>query len=409
MSARRGVEAQRVASFGTTVFTEFSKLAVECQAVNLGQGFPDFDGPAELKQAAAEAMAQGKNQYAPMLGVPELRHAVAAHAQRFYEQTVNPDTEVVVTSGATEALLDAILGLVDPGDEVVLFEPWYDSYFAGIQLAQAVPRMVRLRPPDLGHAAWWFDEGELKAAFSNKTRLVLLNTPHNPTGKVFLREELELIGQLASKYGATVVSDEVYEHLVFAPARHVRTATVPNLADRTLTISSAGKTFSYTGWKVGWALGPAPLVRAVAKVHQWATFATATPFQHAVAKALMLPDTFFRDVVREYHQRRDLLARALTEARLPPYVTEGSYFLMVDTRAYAFDDDVAFCRWLTRDVRVAAIPPSAFYAEAHKGHAAKLARFAFCKSGPVLEEAARRLGRAKENRIKSGEHPAVNA
>lgn len=389
------------------MFTEFSKLANEHQAVNLGQGFPDFDGPAEIKQAAIDALNAGHNQYAPMTGTPVLRQAIAQHARRFYGQAIDPETEVVVASGATEIVFDALQALVNPGDEVVLFEPWYDSYVAGIQLAQGVPRLVRLRPPNDRHAAWWFDDGELKAAFSNRTKVVLLNTPHNPTGKVFLREELERIGQLAAKFGATVLSDEVYEHLVYAPAQHVRPATLPGLEDRTLTISSAGKTFSFTGWKIGWALGPKALVRAVAKMHQWVTFATATPFQHAIAKALALPDDFFTETRRQYLQRRDVLAKALEGAGLNPYVTEGSYFLIADIAPYAFDDDVKFCRWLTQDVRVAAIPPSAFYAEAHKAHARNLARFAFCKTLPVLEEAAKRLASAKKSRIVSGQHPAI--
>ncbi len=385
--------SQRVAGFGATVFAEFSKLAQEHRAVNLGQGFPDFDGPAEIKQAAIDAITSGVNQYAISQGALALRTAIAKHARRFYDQSIEPLSQVVVTSGATETIFDAVQAFTDPGDEVVLFEPFYDSYLASVQLAGAVPRYVELRAPDASHPTWWFDERELEQAFTPRTRLVIVNTPHNPTGKIFTRDELELIGRLAARANAVIVSDEVYEHLVFAPARHVRPATMPSLADRTLTISSGGKSFSFTGWKIGWGLGPVALVGAVQKAHQWVTFATASPFQAAIARALELPDSYFSGFVAEYAARRDFLGAALTKAGLEVLPVEGSYFLMARTGSLrkAGEDDVQFCKRLIVEKGVAAIPPSVFYSAAHAPRAHGLARFAFCKTDATLQEAARRL------------------
>jgi N-succinyldiaminopimelate aminotransferase len=387
------MESQRVTAFGTTVFAEFSRLAAQHGAVNLGQGFPDFDGPDEVKAAAIEAIRAGVNQYPISKGAAALRQAIAAHAKRFYGQLVDAEEQVVVTSGCTEAIFDAVMALVNPGDEVVLFEPFYDSYLASVQMAGGVPRFVELHPPDARHAAWWFDEGELAAAFSPRTRLVFLNTPHNPTGKVFTAEEIQTIGALAKRHGAVVVSDEVYEHLVFAPARHVRPATLPGLEERTLTLSSGGKSFSFTGWKVGWALGPAPLVRAVQKAHQWVTFATAAPFQAAIAKALALPNTYFEGLVQEYQAKRDRLCTALVAGGFTPLKSEGTYFVMArtDGRRRPEEDDVTFCRRLVTETGVAAIPPSVFYSPEHASSAHGLARFAFCKTDAVLDAAAARL------------------
>jgi N-succinyldiaminopimelate aminotransferase len=376
---------------GTSVFAEFSALAVEHQAVNLGQGFPDFDGPDAVKEAAVQAIREGVNQYAVSMGAPALRKAIADHAERFYGMRVDPATMVAVTSGATEAIFDAILGTVDPGDEVILFEPFYDSYVASVEMAGGVPRFVRLQPPGPGQGAWWFDRAELEAAFSGKTRLVLVNTPHNPTGKVYTREELELIGELCRRHGALVLSDEVYEHIVYAPAKHVRTATLPGLWDRTITISSAGKTFSCTGWKIGWAIAPPPLRQAVQSTHQFVTFATASPFQAAVAAALRLPDAYFQELGAAYRAKRDRLVQALNACGLKASLPEGSYFAMADIRPFGFADDFEFCRHLTREVGVAAIPPSAFYGEAHRADGRAMARFAFCKTDAVLAAAKQRL------------------
>jgi N-succinyldiaminopimelate aminotransferase len=387
--------SRRVAPFGTTVFSEFSALAAKSGAVNLGQGFPDFDGPEEVKEAAVRAIRGGTNQYAVGAGAPALRAAIAEHSARFYGQQVDPGSEITVTSGATEALFDAILGLVDPGDEVVAFEPLYDSYAASVAMAHGALRTVLLRPPDAAHATWWFEPEELRAAFTPKTRLLLLNTPHNPTGKVFTRSELELCAQLCQEHDVPALCDEVYEHLAYAPARHVRLATLPGMASRTLTVSSAGKTFSLTGWKVGWAIGPAALRGAVQAAHQFVTFATAAPLQAAVAEALRLPDAFFSELTTTFSARRDQLTRALTEAGLPPYAAEGSYFVIAPYThlpgAARFASDFDFCRWLTTEVGVAAIPPSAFYLPEHAAQGQGTARFAFCKKEETLAEAARRL------------------
>ncbi len=386
-------ESARVAPFGTTIFTEMSRLAVQLKAVNLGQGFPDFDGPAEVKQAALDAITAGVNQYGITTGNPMLRHAIAEHAKRFYGQTLDPEKQVTVTSGATEAIFDAVMGLVNPGDEVVLFEPYYDSYLASVQMAGGVPRFVQLRPPATSDGAWWFDEQELRAAFTSKTKLCIVNTPHNPTGKLFTREELELIHALVAKHGAVLLSDEVYEHLVFGPGSHLRPATLS--PEQTLTISSGGKSFSFTGWKIGWALGPEALVRATQKAHQWVTFAVAHPFQVAIATALRLPDSYFSGFIADYRRKRDVLVDGLRRAGFDPLVPHGSYFVMARTGRHrrAPEDDVAFCRRLLHEAGVASIPPSVFFTPEHAPAVHGLARFAFCKTDPVLTEGLARLER----------------
>ncbi len=385
--------ARRIAGLPTTVFSEFSALAQQHRAVNLGQGFPDFDGPEEIKQAAVAAIQGGINQYAVGAGAPALRQAIADHARRFYGAQVDPETMVSVTSGATEGLFDAIVGTVNPGDEVVLFEPFYDSYEASVRIAGGVPRFVLLRPPDPDHPRWWFDPQELRAAFSERTRMIVVNTPHNPTGKVFTRQELELIRDLAHAHDALVLADEVYEHIVFPPARHLPVAGVDGLAERTITVSSAGKTFSLTGWKIGWVIAPPGLRKAVQQTHQYVTFASAAPLQSAIALGLALPEAYFQELARSYQAKRDLLAAGLKQAGLSVYPVEGSYFLLADLEGQGFEDDFAFCRHLTTQVGVAAIPPSAFYGAEHRHHGHRLARFAFCKTDPVLQEAVVRLGK----------------
>jgi N-succinyldiaminopimelate aminotransferase len=391
MASEKTPAARRVARFGTTVFSEFSALAAKHGAMNLGQGFPDFDGPEAIKEAAQRAIRDGLNQYAQGMGSRDLRLAIAEHAARFYGQQVDPDSMVTVTSGATEAILDVLLGLVDPGDEVVTFEPFYDSYDANIEFVGARPRYVPLRPPDAGHATWWFDRDEVRAAFGPRTRLLILNTPHNPTGKVFTREELEFLGALCVEHEVKVLSDEVYEHIVFAPARHLRPSTLPSLADRTVTVSSAGKSFSLTGWKIGWVIAPPPLRDAVQRAHQFVTFATASPLQAAMAAALRLPDSYFQELTALYTGKRARLLKGLREAGLPAHAPEGSYFIVADISEQGFPDDVAFCRHLVTQVGVAAIPPSVFYSPEHRHLGQRLARFAFCKTEAVLDEAARRL------------------
>jgi len=381
--------AQRVRNFGTTIFFEMTSLANQHGAINLGQGFPDFPGPDFLKEAAIQAIQADINQYAPGSGRLSLREAIAAKMARHYNLTVNPATDITVTSGATEAIFAAIMGLVNPGDEVILFEPYYDSYLPSVQMAGGVPRFYTLRPPD-----WAIVPEELAALFSPKTKLILVNTPHNPTGKVYSETELRLIAELCQKYDVIAIVDEVYEHIIFDGLKHVSLAGLPGMAERTITISSAGKTFSMTGWKVGWAVAPAELSQAVFRVHQFVTYSVAAPLQEGVVTALQIAGDYYTELAAMYQANRDFLADALAEAGLEPIIPQGTYFIMVDISHLGFPDDVAFCRTLTTEIGVAAIPPSAFYFNPADG--AGLARFAFCKTRPTLEEAARRLLKLKE-------------
>jgi N-succinyldiaminopimelate aminotransferase len=391
------MESARIAPFRTSVFSEMTRLAIQHQAVNLGQGFPDFDGPREILQAASDAMFAGVNQYASGQGDLTLRAAIAAHSHRFYGIEVDPATEVGVTCGATEAIFAAVQALTNPGDEVVLFEPFYDSYLASVQMAQATPKFVHLYPPDATHPTLWFDSAQLEAAFSHRTKLVILNTPHNPTGKVFTTDEILDIGRLCRVHGAILLSDEVYEHLVFDGAHHVRPASLTGFQDFTLSVSSGGKSFSLTGWKVGWHIGRAALVTAVQKAHQWITFCAAAPLQVAIGKALQLPDSYFEGFVETYRRKRDFLRHALVQAGFEVFPCEGTYFLMARTDAHRRpqEDDVAFCARLLTEYGVASIPPSVFYGPNAAPVARGLVRFAFCKTDAVLEAAAQRLARLR--------------
>jgi N-succinyldiaminopimelate aminotransferase len=375
---------QRMQGFGTTVFAEMTALARQTGAVNLGQGFPDTDGPPWLLEAAVEAIRSGANQYPPGPGIPELRQAVAAHQHRWYGLDVDPDAEVLVTTGATEAIAATILALCEAGDEVVVLEPYYDSYAASIALAGAVRRRVPLRAPGFRVRA-----EDLRAAFSERTRLVLLNSPHNPTGRVLDAEELAAVAELARRHDAVVVTDEVYEHLVFDGARHVPMATLPGMAERTLTISSAGKTFSVTGWKIGWVHGPAPLVAAVTAVKQFLTFVSGAPFQPAVAGALAAPTEFFAEQAADLARRRDLLCEGLDDAGFTVHVPAGTYFVLADAAPLGFADGLAFCREAPRLAGVVAVPVAPFCDDPET--AGSLVRFAFCKRDDVLVEAVRRL------------------
>ena len=370
--------AARWAGFGTTIFTEMSALAERTGAINLGQGFPDEDGPAAVLEAAARAIRDGHNQYAPLPGVPALREAIAEHQLRFYGIPLDPETEVQVTFGATEAIAAALLGLCGPGDEVVCFEPYYDSYAAGIAMAGAVRRPITLSPP-----GWPVDPDAVAAAITPRARLLLLNTPHNPTGKVFSREELEVLARACVDHELIAITDEVYEHLVF-DGEHVPLSTMPGMAERTLTISSLGKTFSVTGWKVGWATGPAPLVAATRKAKQYLTFAGGTPFQHAGAVALRLGDDAYEGLVTDLRDKRDRLCDGLAAAGLEVLRPAGTYFANADTGR----DGVAYCRELVERAGVVAIPTGVFY-DSDAGRS--LVRFAFCKREAVIDEAARRL------------------
>ncbi|WP_127499751.1 pyridoxal phosphate-dependent aminotransferase [Actinoplanes solisilvae] len=382
---------ERMRPFGTTIFTEMSALAVRTGSINLGQGFPDTDGPVEMLQAAARALREGANQYPPLPGIPVLRAAIATHEQRFWGLPRDPDSEVVVTAGATEAVAAAILALCEPGDEVVTFEPYYDSYAASITLAGAVRRPVTLRPGTDGR--YRFDEGELRAAFGPRTRLVLLNSPHNPTGKVFTAAELALIADLCRQHDTYAVTDEVYEHLVFTDAAepHVPLASLPGMRERTLRISSAGKTFSCTGWKVGWATGPARLVSAVTRVKQFLTFVNAGPLQPAVAVALGLPDSYFTGFRDELQARRDHLTAGLIEAGFAVQPSDGTYFVTADITPLGGTDGVEFCRELPERCGVVAVPTQVFYDNQAAGR--HLIRFAFCKREAVIDEAAQRLSK----------------
>jgi N-succinyldiaminopimelate aminotransferase len=371
---------------GTTIFAEMSAMAVATGSVNLGQGFPDTDGPAVVAEAAAAAIMAGRgNQYPPGPGVPELRRAIAAHQLRFYGLDVNPDTEVLVTAGATEAIAAALLALTEPGDEVIAFEPYYDSYAACIALAGAVRVPVTLRPPGFRP-----DLDALRAAITPRTRLILLNTPHNPTGAVFSRAELTAIADLAVEHDLLVITDEVYEHMVF-DGEHVPIVTLPGMAGRTVTISSAGKTFAFTGWKIGWVTGSAELVTAVRTVKQFLTFVSGGPFQYAVAEGLALPDSYYAQLNGDLRARRDLLCDGLAEAGFAVYRPAGTYFVTTDISALGETDGIAFCRSLPERAGVVAIPAAVFYDDAKAGES--LVRFAFCKKPGVLTEALARLRR----------------
>ncbi len=373
-----------LAPFGTTIFATMSALAAEHGAINLGQGFPDTDGPPEVLEAAVSAMRSGLNQYPPGAGVPALLEAVAAHQERFYGLSVDPAREVLVTVGATEAIAATVLALVRPGDEVVTFEPYYDSYAATIALAGGVRRTSVLRFPDFA-----VDEASLRAAFSSRTRLVLLNTPHNPTGKVFTRAELDLVCSLAREHDAWVVTDEVYEHLTFDGVEHVPVASLPGMAERTLTISSAGKTFSTTGWKVGWVSGPAPAVAAIQAVKQFVTYVGSGPFQYGVATGLGLGDAVFAGLSASLQAKRDRLVEGLRGAGMEVSVPQGTYFVVADAAPLGATDALAFCHELPSRAGVVAIPVSVFHDDAEA--ARTLVRFAFCKQDDVLDEACRRL------------------
>ncbi|MFI8290557.1 pyridoxal phosphate-dependent aminotransferase [Streptomyces sp. NPDC085614] len=380
---------RRLAEFGTTIFAEMSALAARTGAINLGQGFPDTDGPDEIREAAVRALREGHgNQYPPGPGVPELRTAVAEHQLKRYGLAYDPDAEVLVTAGATEAIAASLLALVEPGDEVIALEPYYDSYAACIAMAGGTRVPVTLRPSE---GRYVLDLDELRAAVTDRTRLILLNTPHNPTGTVLTRDELTAVAELASERDLLVVTDEVYEHLVFDDAEHVPIATLPGMRDRTVTIGSAGKTFSFTGWKVGWVTASPELTSAVRSAKQFLTYVASGPFQYAIAEALRLPDTYFEDLRADLRAKRDLLSDGLAAAGFEVYRPAGTYFVTTDIRPLGESDGFAFCRGLPERAGVVAIPNAVFYD--HRDAGAPFVRFAFCKRTDVLEEAVARLKR----------------
>jgi N-succinyldiaminopimelate aminotransferase len=379
--------ASRLQGLGTTVFAEMSALAERTGSINLGQGFPDRDGPPQVAEAAIAAIRAGRNQYPPGPGIAELREAIAGHQRRFYGIDLDPDREVLVTAGATEAITAALLSLCEVGDEVVVFEPFYDSYGAAIAMAGAQRRVVPLDPPD-----WSFDPGRLAAAVTPRTRLILLNSPHNPTGKVFSRQELELVAACCVEHDLLAVTDEVYEHLVFEGC-HEPLCTLPGMAERTVTVSSAGKTFAFTGWKVGWACGPEPLVAAVRTAKQFLTYVNGAPFQPAVAVGLGLPDDYFSGAARELRAGRDRLCAGLVAAGFEVFQPHATYFAITDVAGFGATDGVSFCRTLPERCGVVAVPAGAFYDDPRQPR--PLVRFAFCKQPDVLDEAVRRLGQLR--------------
>ena len=382
----RPLLSRRLAGLGTTIFAEMSARAVATGSINLGQGFPDTDGPVKIAQIAADAILAGRgNQYPPGPGIPELRQAIADHAARFYGLRYDPADEILVTAGATEAVAAALLALVEPGDEVIAFEPYYDSYAANIAMAGGVRVPVTLRPPDFRP-----DLEQLASAITERTRLILLNTPHNPTGSVFTRDELAVIARLAVDRDLLVVSDEVYEHLVF-DGEHVPIASFPGMRERTVMISSAGKTFSFTGWKIGWVTATPDLVTAVKTTKQFMTYVSGGPFQYAVAEALALPDEYYTALAADLKAKRDLFVPGLAALGFTVYPPQGTYFVTADIAVRGERDGVEFCRTLPERAGVVAIPSAVFYDD--KAAALTLVRFAFCKRPEVLTEALARLSR----------------
>ncbi|MBY0112540.1 MAG: aminotransferase class I/II-fold pyridoxal phosphate-dependent enzyme [Phycisphaerales bacterium] len=391
--------AARLQPFGTTIFAEMTALANKHGAVNLAQGFPDFDGPEAAKAAAKAAIDAGEAQYARMSGVPKLNQAVAGAFAGRTGLAIDPDAHVTITSGCTEAIAATFLGLINPGDEVILFEPFYDSYRACVAMAGARPRFVTLRPgARVGGKGFGFDPDELRRAFTDKTRAILVNTPHNPTGKVFTRAELELIAGLCRDLNVMAITDEVYEHLTYDASKpHVSLASMPGMFDRTVTLSSVGKSFSLTGWKIGWAIAPPTLTAGVRAAHQFLTFATATPLQHGAAAIIANPGAAVREYVDLFRRNRDVLSSALRELGFRVYDAEGTYFIMADhtevSRRLGVTGDRGLCAAMIEKYGVAAIPPSVFYE--NQEHGRSLVRFTYCKKAATIDEAIRRLERMR--------------
>jgi N-succinyldiaminopimelate aminotransferase len=381
---KREVVIGALRPFGTSIFTEMTVLANRHGAVNLAQGFPDFDGPEEIRAKAAEAIMRGPNQYAPSRGIPELRQAVARKMKRFYDVEVDADKEVTVTSGATEGLCATLLGILEPGDELILLDPCYDSYRPVAAMTRADIRYVSLQGPD-----FTMPREELSEAFGPRTKAIVINNPHNPCAKVFSREEFAFIGSLCAEHDAYVVGDEVYEHLVYDGRKHVTLLSVPELRDRAFVISSTAKTFSMTGWKVGYVIASPELSRAVTMSHQFITFCGQSALQEAMAFAVDFPDSYYAELLADYTRRRDWLCEALGDIGFHVYPTEGTYYALVDIRSLGFDDDLAFCRMLPKQAGVAAIPYSYFSKDRRQGR--ELVRLCFCKKDETLKEAIRRL------------------
>jgi N-succinyldiaminopimelate aminotransferase len=380
--------AKRLRSYTNSVFEEVTAMARRHDAVNLGSGTPDLPIPESLQAAVRQAIANRHNQYAPVQGEMVLRTAVAAHAARFYGQDIDPSAEVTITNGVTEGLHAALLSLIDPGDEVIVFEPFYDCYVPGIELAGATPVPVTLHAP-----SFRFDPQELRAAFSPRTRAILINTPHNPTGTVFSKEELTLVAELCREFDVLAITDEVYEHIVFGGVEHVRLATLPGMWERTLTLSGAGKTFSCTGWRIGWAIGPETLHEALRRLRQFTVFAAPTPFQFAIAEGLTFPDSYFEHLADGYQARRDSLVRALDACGLQPKEPAGAFFILTDLSSLPCASGREFAETLARDFGVAPLPMDTFYLNRHYGE--RIARFTFCGRQDALETASKRLAKVQ--------------
>ncbi len=383
--------SNRVAPYGTTIFAEINQLAAQHNAINLGQGRPDFDGPPDIIAAAVTALQDGRfNQYPPMPGSVNMRSAIANHAGAFYGLDVDPNGGVIITAGATEAIFSSVLGLVDPGDEVILIEPFFDSYVPNLTFAGATPVYVPLRPP-----GWTLDPAELRAAFSPKTRALIWNSPQNPTGRVFTREEMTLVADLCKEFDVTVISDEVYEHLTFGDARHIPIASLPGMFERTVTVSSLGKSYSVTGWKIGWVYGPNALISGVQRAHQFVTYAVMGPAQEAGAYALGQTANYYEELQAMYSGKREILMDGLTAAGFKFIAPEGTYFIMADFSDLYNGDAVSFARYLTTEIGVGCIPPAPFYSDSNRYIGDKWARFAFCKSDDTLRAANERLLKLK--------------
>jgi aminotransferase len=380
--------SEKAARFTESVIREMTRLANQHGAVNLSQGFPDFPAPESIKTAACEAIRADINQYAITWGAKPLRDAIAADASRRHGTPVDPQTQVTVCCGSTEAMMSTMLGIVDPGDEVIVFEPFYENYGPDAILSGATPRFVRLRKPD-----WSFDPAELAAAFTNRTRAIIINTPNNPTGKVFTRDELTEIARLCQQWGVMAVTDEIYEHILYDGAVHVAMASLDGMADRTITINSISKTFSVTGWRVGWTIAPPDVTSAIRKVHDFLTVGAAAPLQAAAAAALALPPTYFTDLAATYRRRRDRLMGILEQAGFVCFEPRGAYYIMTDVSAFGFPDDVAFARYLVTEIGVASVPGSSFYRDPASGRTE--VRFCFCKKDETLAAAEERLSRLR--------------
>jgi len=384
--------SQKAQRFTESVIREMTRLALQHGAVNLSQGFPDFPAPAAVKEAACEAVRADINQYAITWGAKPLRDAVAADFERRYGVTVDPERHLTVCCGSTEAMMSTMLAIVDPGDEVIVFEPFYENYGPDAILSGATPRYVTLHQPadpSASGATWTFDPGELAAAFNTRTRAIIVNTPNNPTGKVFTRDELEVIARLCQKWGALAITDEIYEHILYDGATHVPMASVDGMADRTITINSISKTFSVTGWRVGWTIAPADVTSAIRKVHDFLTVGAAAPLQAAAAAAIALPQSYFDDLAASYRAKRDRLLSILVAAGFRCYPPSGAYYIMTDISSFGFTDDVSFARHLVTDIGVASVPGSSFYRDPASGR--RQVRFCFCKKEETLSAAEQRL------------------